>query len=79
MEFDPDPEGLVPAYLRDLGVRGGSAATRRSYRADLQQLLSGLSAAAAAGALDRRTVRAFAAELGRRGYAPATLARKLSC
>ena len=29
-------------------------------------------------ALDRRAVRAYSADLGRRGYAPATLARKLS-
>lgn len=79
MEFDPDPEGLVPTYLRAVAVRGGTQATLRSYRADLKQLLTWLEPQRRPlASLDRRTVRAFAAELGRRGYAPATLARKLS-
>ena len=74
-----DPQGRVAAYLRDLEVRGASAATRRSYRSDLQQLLEWLDVRGGSlETLDRRTVRAFSSDLGRRGYAPATLSRKLS-
>jgi len=74
-----DPEGRVAAYLRDLEVRGASVATRRSYRSDLQQLLVWLDARGGSlEVLDRPTVRAFSSDLGRRGYAPATLSRKLS-
>ena len=74
-----DPDGRCRAFLRDLEVRGGSTATRRSYSSDLQQLLEWLAESALTVAdLDRRRVRAFSADLGRRGYAPATLARKLS-
>jgi site-specific recombinase XerD len=74
-----DPEGRCAAFLRDLEVRGGSAATRRSYASDLQQLLEWLAArSGTVDTLDRRAVRAYTADLGRRGYAPATLARKLS-
>ena len=74
-----DPTGLRRAFLRDLEVRGASAATRRSYASDLQQLLEWLAGRDQTVAdLGRRQVRAFSAELGRRGYAPATLARKLS-
>ena len=74
-----DPGGLLAAFLRELEVRGAGAATRRAYASDLQQLLEWLAARGLTLAdLDRRRVRAFAAELGRRGYAPATLSRKLS-
>jgi site-specific recombinase XerD len=74
-----DPAGRRLAFLRDLEVRGASAATRRSYSSDLQQLLEWLAGRdLVVGDLGRREVRAFSAELGRRGYAPATLARKLS-
>ena len=74
-----DPRDLCRAFLRELEVRGGSAATRRSYSSDLQQLLEWLTEHGLTVAdLGRRQVRAFSAELGRRGYAPATLARKLS-
>jgi len=74
-----DPQGRVTAYLRDLEVRGASVATRRSYRSDLQQLLEWLDVRGGSlERLDRRTVRAFSSDLGRRGYAPATLSRKLS-
>ena len=56
-----------------------AAATRRSYGVDLAQLADWLAGhdRTLAG-LDRTTVRAFVADLGRRGYAPATMARKLS-
>jgi len=75
----PRGDELIAQFLRDLEVRGASAATRRSYASDLSQLAEwadgrGLTLAQ----LDRTAVRAFAAVLGRRGYAPATLARKLS-
>ena len=74
-----DPTGLRRAFLRDLEVRGASPATRKSYSSDLQQLLEWLAERdLAVSDLGRRQVRAFSAELGRRGYAPATLARKLS-
>ena len=74
-----DPDGRCRAFLRDLEVRGGSAATRRSYSSDLQQLLEWLAERDfTVTDLDRKRVRAFSADLGRRGYAPATLARKLS-
>lgn len=74
-----DPEGRSAAFLRDLEVRGGSASTRRSYASDLQQLMEWLAACGCTvDTLDRRAVRAYSAHLGRRGYAPATLARKLS-
>ena len=74
-----DPTGQRRAYLRDLEVRGASVATRRSYASDLQQLLEWLAERDLTVAdLGRRQVRAFSADLGRRGYAPATLARKLS-
>ena len=70
---------MRPAFLRELEVRGASAATRRSYASDLQQLLEWLAERdLTVSDLGRRQVRAFLAELGRRGYAPATLARKLS-
>ncbi|MCX6371581.1 MAG: tyrosine recombinase [Actinobacteria bacterium] len=74
-----DPEGRTAAFLRDLEVRGGSAATRRSYGSDLEQLMEWLAERGrSVDTLDRRMVRAYSADLGRRGYAPATLARKLS-
>ena len=74
-----DPQGRGAEYLRRLEVRGISRATRRSYSSDLDQLFGWLAARGlTVDGLERRTVRAFAAELGRRGYAPATLARKLS-
>ena len=74
-----DPGGRTAAFLRDLEVRGCSAATRRSYGSDLQQLMEWLAARGCTmDTLDRRAVRAYSADLGRRGYAPATLARKLS-
>ena len=74
-----DPDCRCAAFLRELQVRGTSAATRRSYSSDLRQLLEWLSQrGATVDDLDRRAVRAYSAELGRRGYAPATLARKLS-
>lgn len=74
-----DPSGRRGAFLRELEVRGASAATRRSYASDLQQLLDWLAGRDLTVAdLGRREVRAFSAELGRRGYAPATSARKLS-
>jgi site-specific recombinase XerD len=74
-----DPAVHHGAFLRDLEVRGASAATRRSYASDLRQLLEWLAGRGlTVSELGRREVRAFSAELGRRGYAPATLARKLS-
>ena len=74
-----DPRGRTAAFLRDLEVRGGAAATRRSYGSDLQQFLEWLAErGGTVETLDRRAVRAYSADLGRRGYAPATLARKLS-
>ncbi len=74
-----DPTGLRRAFLRELEVRGASAATCRSYASDLQQLLEWLADRdLTVSDLGRRQTRAFSAELGRRGYAPATLARKLS-
>lgn len=74
-----DATGHCGTFLRELEVRGASAATRRSYASDLQQLLEWLAAHGLTVAdLGRREVRAFSAELGRRGYAPATMARKLS-
>ncbi len=74
-----DPTGLRRAFLRELEVRGASPATRRSYDSDLQQLLEWLAGRdQTVAGLQRREVRAYSAELGRRGYAPATLARKLS-
>jgi len=74
-----DPSGLHRAFLRDLEVAGASAATLRSYASDLQQLLEWLTEHdLTVIGLDRRRVRGFCADLGRRGYAPATLARKLS-
>ena len=74
-----DPAGHHLAFLRDLEVRGASVATRRSYASDIQQLLEWLAGRDLTVAdLGRRQVRAFSADLGRRGYAPATLARKLS-
>ena len=74
-----DAADLVGQFLRGLEVRGISPATRRSYGSDLAQLDAWLGARGGAlHALDRGVVRAYAAHLGRRGYAPATLARKLS-
>lgn len=73
------PSDPVAQFLRGLEVRGASPATRRSYGSDLAQLTEWLDARGLAlEALDRGAVRAYAAELGGRGYAPATLARKLS-
>lgn len=74
-----DPANALAAFLRSLEVRGLSRATLRSYRSDVLQLLAWLATNERTLAdLDRRSVRAFAASLGRRGYAPATLSRKLS-
>ena len=79
VQFNPDPDGLIQAYLRTVAVRGGSPATTRSYGSDLQQLLDWLAGRGEPlTSLERRTVRSFAGELGHRGYAQATLARKLS-
>jgi integrase/recombinase XerC len=74
-----DPTGLRRGFLRELEVRGASVATRRSYASDLQQLLEWLAERdLTVSDLGRRQARGFSAELGRRGYAPATMARKLS-
>jgi site-specific recombinase XerD len=74
-----DPQGHAADFLRRLEVRGIGRATRRSYASDLEQLFGWLARRGlTVDELERRTVRAFAAELGRRGYAPATTARKLS-
>lgn len=74
-----DPQDRCGGYLRDLEVRGTTIATRRSYASDLQQLLEWLAQRdLTVDDLGRREVRAYSAALGRRGYAPATLARKLS-
>jgi integrase/recombinase XerC len=74
-----DPDGYVALFLRSLEVRGLSPATSRSYGGDLRDLLDWLAGRDELLALlDRRTARAYAATLGRRGYAPATTARKLS-
>ncbi len=74
-----DPSAHAASYLRRLAVRGGSAATRRAYTSDLAQLFDWLSARGlTVDDLDRRTIRAYTADLGRRGYAATTLARKLS-
>ena len=74
-----DSHDLSERFLRSLEVRGLSPATRRSYASDLGQFNDWLSEHGSGLAeLDRTTVRAFVADLGRRGYAPATLARKLS-
>ncbi len=74
-----DPQGYVGAYLRSLTARGMTAATLRSYASDLTQLLEWLSQrGATVDRLDRRMARAYSSHLGRRGYAPSSLARKLS-
>ncbi|MBN2204045.1 MAG: tyrosine recombinase [Thermoleophilia bacterium] len=74
-----DPQGYVPAYLRSLTARGMTAATLRSYASDLAQLLDWLEERdATVDQLDRRMARAYSSHLGRRGYAPSSLARKLS-
>jgi len=82
MPTAPRPDGsddLIEQFLRSLEVRGLSPATRRSYASDLVQFSEWLvERGSALAVLDRTTVRAFVADLGRRGYAPATLARKLS-
>ncbi len=76
---DADPYGRCAGFLRDLEVRGAGGATRRSYSSDMRQLLDWLEERGlTVDDLDRRQVRAFSADLGRRGYAPATTARKLS-
>jgi integrase/recombinase XerC len=76
---EADPAARCRGFLRDLEVRGAGAATRRSYSSDLRQLLDWLEERGlTVDELDRRRVRAYSAELGRRGYAPATTARKLS-
>jgi site-specific recombinase XerD len=76
---EADPAARCSGFLRDLEVRGAGAATRRSYSSDLRQLLDWLEERGlTVDELDRRRVRAYSAELGRRGYAPATTARKLS-
>ncbi len=77
--FTPDPGGLTAAYLRSLEVSGAGAATLRAYESDLGQFLEWLASRRVAGAaLDRMGGRAYATDLGRRGYAPATHGRKLS-
>jgi site-specific recombinase XerD len=74
-----DPQGYVGAYLRSLAGRGMTAATLRSYASDLAQLLEWLQERdATVDRLDRRLARAYSSHLGRRGYAPSSLARKLS-
>jgi site-specific recombinase XerD len=74
-----DPRAYVPAYLRSLAARGMTAATLRSYASDLAQLLEWLQErGATVDQLDRRMARAYSSHLGRRGYAPSSLARKLS-
>jgi site-specific recombinase XerD len=54
-------------------------ATLRSYDSDLDQLLAWVAARGPRlAARDPRVVRAYSSHLGRRGYAPSSLARKLS-
>lgn len=79
MAFEPDPDGHSEAFLRSLAASGSSTATLRSYGSDLEQLRRWLCARRVpVSRLDPRVTRAFAADLGRRGYAASTLARKLS-
>ena len=74
-----DDVHLTAEFARALEVRGMAVATRRSYGADLAQFLTWLhDRRQTLHDLDRRTVRAYAAYIGHRGYAPATVARKLS-
>ncbi|MEE4276110.1 MAG: tyrosine recombinase [Thermoleophilia bacterium] len=74
-----DPQDYVGAYLRSLAARGMTAATLRSYASDLAQLLEWLEERhATVDEVDRRMARAYSSHLGRRGYAPSSLARKLS-
>jgi site-specific recombinase XerD len=78
-KFAPDPDGLATAYLRALEVGGAGKATLRAYSTDLAQLLEWLAnRGLRLDGLDRAAARAYTAELGRRGYAPATHGRKLS-
>ena len=75
-----DPEGRQVAFLGDLEVAARPRRPAARHASDLQQLLEWLAGRdLGVGDLGRREVRrAVSAELGRRGYAPATLARKLS-
>jgi integrase/recombinase XerD len=74
-----DPGGELEAFARSLAVRGLSSATVRSYASDLRELLIWLvDHGKTVADLDRRLARGFAGHLGRRGYDPGSLARKLS-
>jgi integrase/recombinase XerD len=79
MVFTSDPGDLTASFLRSLAVSGAGKATVKAYGSDLAQLLDFLAdRGVRLDELDRAGVRAYTAELGRRGYAPATHGRKLS-
>jgi integrase/recombinase XerC len=72
---------LVEDYLRELAAaRGASPHTLRAYRGDLRELVRFLETRGIEDprAVDARTLRAFLAELDRRGLAPGSRARRLS-
>ena len=71
----------VDDYLDMLAAeRGAGANTLEAYRRDLTDYLAYLAQAGTSiGAADTATLRGFVAELERRGFAPATAARRLSC
>lgn len=72
-------EGALVANERELVAGGASAATRRAYRADLEELARFMGARDLGPAeVGYPAMRAFAAALSGRGLAPATVARKLA-
>ncbi len=70
----------IDRYLARLAARGASSETLRAYAADLAEYASWLATARGGSirSASRADVRGFAAELGRRGLAPASRARILS-
>ena len=78
--------GLVESFLESMaGVKGQSPRTVRAYQTDLLDLLRFCSSrvgkapeALAAGDVDGRLLRGWAAEMHGRGLAPTTIGRRLS-
>ena len=75
LQKGPDFQGENGAIVADfLAARRGSPATDRAYRADLAQLVAWCDKPF--GQLAQADVRAYADNLGRQHFAPATAARK---
>jgi tyrosine recombinase XerC len=79
LEATPGWEAALLRYERELGTRGMSPNTLRAYRRDLRELAAwATDRGHEPGTLTYRDLRRYAAVLGERGLARASVARKLA-